>query len=183
MSNDCFPWAGMPMLLFGLWVVRSVTLVSSASSKKETAKNFSLIFSDHYFTDLHSAPLELVKNTEFKVSVARFEDKLYKLGLSLKGLLGVTPDKINPEWITVKPSVVTFLCIAQFAEARLLSAVSFWMWLDCRCLDRCRVWLGVSPGSAVRAALCGRGQKLAAGARSQQEWGASVTSEKTSSLF
>lgn len=37
----------MPMLLFGLWVVRSVTLVSSASSKKETAKNFSLIFTDH----------------------------------------------------------------------------------------------------------------------------------------
>lgn len=41
----------------------------------------------------------------------------------------------------------------------------------------CRVWPGVSSGSSVRTALCGCGQKPAAGAGRVQKWGAPITGE------
>lgn len=51
-----------------------------------------------------------------------------------------------------------------------------WRWVTTLC-DPCRVRPGVSPGSAVRVALCGCSQEPAAGAGCVQEWRASVTGE------
>lgn len=47
--------------------------------------------------------------------------------------------------------------------------------LDIVPVGPCRVWPGVSSGSAVGAAVCGRGQEPAAGARCAQERRTPVT--------